>query len=79
MTAATPEPSSEIVPVCIGCGKHPEDLIEYSRVFTGEDIDPDEYVRCYERTYNSCNGHFTCTDCYLAAGQPSSPVGWVAP
>jgi hypothetical protein len=32
-----------------------------------------------EGTLNTSNGHFLCTDCYIKAGQPSSPNGWRAP
>jgi hypothetical protein len=40
---------------------------------------PDDFVREEEGTFNRSNGHFLCTDCYIAAGMPSSPEGWVAP
>ena len=32
-------------------------------------------------TYNPQNGHFTCTECYVAMGCPSGPLGkwWKAP
>jgi hypothetical protein len=32
-----------------------------------------------EGTYNRENGHFLCTECYIKAGMPSSPVGWKCP
>lgn len=67
-------------PLCTGCKKHPDEIEEYQ---DPEIRDPnqsaDDYVRAEEGTYNRENGHFLCTDCYIAAGMPSSPRGWVAP
>ena len=37
------------------------------------------YVRNNEGTYNPENGHFLCTECYVAIGMPSSPSGWKCP
>lgn len=68
-----------IKPICVGCDKRPDELDEYSPDSTGEDMTPDEYVKFGEGTYNPSNGHFLCTSCYIKAGQPSSPRGWVAP
>ena len=67
------------VPVCIGCKKYPRDLEEYVEAAEEEKITPDAYVRHNEGTYNPINGHFLCTDCYIDAGMPSGPHGWVAP
>lgn len=70
-------------PMCIGCNKHPEDIEEYSQEMIenvmGKPMSADDFVRLEEGTYNPENGHFTCTNCYVAAGMPSSPRGWVAP
>jgi hypothetical protein len=44
-----------------------------------QNITPDEYVRDEEGTYNPANGHFLCDECYIKAGQPSSPRGWRCP
>ena len=43
------------------------------------DMTPEQFVRREEGTFNIENGHFLCTDCYIAAGMPSSPRGWTAP
>ena len=67
-------------PICAGCGKTPDELPEYK-------IHQEEYpnatmaeiVRREEGTYNSSNGHFLCDECYIKAGMPSGPVGWIAP
>jgi hypothetical protein len=65
---------------CIGCGKTPEELHEYTPAFTGEDISPNEYVWREEGTLNRSNGHFLCTDCYIKQGMPVAPYpGWTAP
>lgn len=66
-------------PLCIGCNKHPEQIEEYVEIAVVEDMTPDAYVCSEEGTYNRENGHFLCTDCYIAAGMPSSERGWVAP
>ena len=66
-------------PMCADCGRHPDDIFEYARESTGEDLDPVDYVRQEEGTYNRDNGHFLCTMCYINAGQPSAAGGWVAP
>jgi len=66
-------------PVCIGCQKRPVEIEEYVELAEIYSITPDECVRREEGTYNDANGHFVCTDCYIAMGMPSSPKGWVAP
>lgn len=65
--------------LCIGCNKSPADLDEYSGIAEIEDMSPDDYVWEEEGTLNRENGHFLCTDCYVRAGMPSTPRGWVAP
>ena len=65
---------------CGGCNKRPHELACYTEM-TGS-IDPevnDNYVRVEEGTYNRENGKFLCDLCYLKAGTPSSPTGWVCP
>lgn len=70
--------------ICVGCGKKPAELDEYSIEFVREstgdaDMTPDQYVWEEEGTLNRSNGHFLCTACYIKAGMPSSPRGWEAP
>lgn len=71
----------EILPICGKCGRRPSQIDTY--VYCAQECDPpisaDEYVRTEEGTYNRDNGHFLCDDCYVDAGQPSSPIGWVCP
>ena len=38
-----------------------------------------QYVLREEGTLNTSNGHFLCDSCYIKAGMPSSPSGWVCP
>lgn len=67
---------------CNGCGKTAAEIPEYTPAFTGEEgrlADPEAYVWAEEGTLNRENGHFLCTECYIKAGQPSSPSGWTAP
>ncbi len=37
------------------------------------------YVLQEEGTLNTTNGHFLCDKCYIEAGMPSAPGGWVCP
>lgn len=77
----------EHVPVCQGCGKLPEELDEYivaaaSELEEGNWVTDDEvreYVRREEGTFNPTNSHFLCTSCYINAGMPTSPRGWICP
>lgn len=66
-------------PICIGCNKKPEEIEEFIELAKEMNVTPDEAVRREEGTYNHANGHFTCTDCYIEIGMPTSPEGWVAP
>lgn len=66
-------------PVCTGCNKRPDQIKEYIDMADLESITPDKFVAEEEGTYNPDNGHFLCTDCYIKAGMPSAPGGWVAP
>ncbi len=65
--------------ICIGCQKRPDELSEYQMAGRENNMTPGGYVLLEEGTLNTANGHFLCTACYIAAGQPSSPRGWRAP
>jgi hypothetical protein len=67
-------------PLCIGCDKTADQLREYVDLARSEGHpDAATAVRVEEGTYNPANGHFLCTGCYIAAGQPTAPGGWRAP
>lgn len=66
-------------PICIGCNRTPPEISEYVEYAAYEEMTPDEFVIELEGTYNSGNGHFLCTECYIKAGMPSSSHGWKAP
>lgn len=68
-------------PICTGCNKHPDEIDEYIEGAADNETTPDEFVIDEEGTYNSANGHFLCTSCYIEAGMPSVPYPgrWVAP
>jgi hypothetical protein len=69
-----------IIPKCLGCGLDPNDDPYLRDMAKAEGIeDAREFVRKLEGTYNSSNGHFLCDECYIKAGMPSSPTGWIAP
>ncbi len=55
---------------CVGCGKYPAELAEYVDAGAAEELSADDYVRENEGTYNQVNGHFYCTECYIADGMP---------
>jgi hypothetical protein len=65
-------------PICIGCDKHPDQLSCYLSCAEAEDLSPDDYVRKEEGTFNPDNGHFLCDNCYISAGMPTAPGGWIA-
>ena len=80
MTTKTGEPK----PVCIGCGKEPNQIDEYIEAVTENPsryADADDYVRREEGTYNPANGHFACTYCYIEMDMPTKPAPdrWIAP
>lgn len=70
-----------VIPICVGCHKHPSEIDEYVEGAADEEITPDEYARTEEGTYNAENGHFLCTSCYIKAGMPSLPFPnkWITP
>lgn len=76
---ATGHTDSAALPICTGCNMRPSEIEEYLEAAAVEEMTPDDYVRAEEGTYNRANGHFLCTPCYISAGMPSSPTGWVAP
>jgi len=67
------------VPVCIGCGRVPDEINEYIYQGKVNECTPTEFVMEEEGTFNPTNGHFACDECYMAMGSPSSPRGWKAP
>lgn len=74
------QPTTLPNPRCNGCKREPAEIAEYCDPEVIEGFpDPASYVRSEEGTYNPKNGHFLCTECYIRAGQPSSPAGWKAP
>jgi hypothetical protein len=66
-------------PLCTGCNKLASQIEEYVDIAKEESMSPADYVRSEEGTYNRETNHFLCTDCYVNAGMPSTPRGWVAP
>jgi hypothetical protein len=65
--------------ICTGCNKTPSELEEFVEMAEEEGTTPDDYCWSEEGTLNRANGHFLCTSCYIDAGMPSSPRGWIAP
>ncbi len=55
---------------CANCHRTPDEIEEYSREATGEDMDPVDYVRRNEGTFNRATGGFYCTECYIKIGMP---------
>lgn len=69
----------QVKPICVGCNKRPEDLVEYQDMGELHGMTANSFVLMFEGTLNKDNGHFLCSPCYIEAGCPSSPQGWVAP
>lgn len=72
----------DIKPICTGCNKRPHELEEYMEWDECGYKSADDKCQQEEGTYNTENGHFLCTPCYIAAGMPANPYpspGWVAP
>ncbi len=66
--------------ICIRCLRAPVEIHEYRVAADREDMTPDAFVRSNEGTLNESNGHFACTECYIAMGMPTAPGrGWKAP
>ncbi len=66
--------------ICQGCGKSPEELVEYVEMAKEEGGTPSEWALKNEGTVNEENGHFLCTPCYADAGCPTAPEpGWKCP
>ena len=64
---------------CSGCHRRPSEIDEYREASRAMDMSPNDYVRSEEGTFNRQNDHFLCTECYIKAGMPSAPGGWIAP
>lgn len=62
--------SEYVVLRCVRCGRHPDQIEEYSPEYTGEDLTPEQFVWKEEGTLNTENGHFYCTGCFIEAGLP---------
>lgn len=73
--------NDEIKPLCTGCNKRPGQIPEFADIAKDEGMEPDQYVREEEGTYNPASGHFLCTHCYIVAGMPSLPYPkrWICP
>lgn len=69
----------QTLPRCQGCMKRPEEIDEYVVSAREHSLTPDEYCKQEEGTFNHENGHFLCTQCYIEAGMPEHPQGWVCP
>lgn len=65
------QPLAELEERCNGCGLGPEELSEYKALALDENHESATIaLRREEGTYNTANGHFWCTSCYIRAGQP---------
>lgn len=66
-------------PLCVGCLRHPDEIPDLKAAADAADMAPDAYVLAEEGTLNPDNKHFLCDECFIKAGKPASPSGWVAP
>lgn len=74
-----PNEPTPLHPICTGCNRRPAEIDVYIELAAVEETTPDEWVRREEGTLNPRNGHFLCDPCYVKAGMPVGPHGWVAP
>jgi hypothetical protein len=76
----TGTPAVRLEPICYRCGRPPDEIDEYIDMAHQSGMTAAQYVIAEEGTYNQTNGHFCCTDCYIAIGMPTaSGRGWKAP
>lgn len=61
------------------CKRYPDEIPDVVAYAAMEELEPDEFIRREEGTFNPANGHFLCDKCYIAAGMPSSLIGWKCP
>lgn len=63
------------------CQRYADEIDEYVLFAAPENgyDDPNQFVIEQEGTYNSVNGHFLCTECYIAEGLPVATSGWKCP
>lgn len=68
-------------PRCIGCGRTPEQIDEYTAFAREFEMTNTEFVMKEEGTYNPLTNHFACDTCYINMGMPAGGPGgrWVAP
>lgn len=72
--------------LCIDCGKRPSEIQEYIDASEEYGVTPESFVQQEEGTYNRENGHFLCTEDFIAREMATGRrlVGmnghtWVAP
>lgn len=70
---------TRIILRCNGCGLPPRQIELLCAAGFLAQMSADEYVWQRESTLNRRNGHFLCPPCFVSAGSPTSPVGWMAP
>ena len=55
---------------CKVCDRKPHEIGEYVYCADDEGIEPEEFVKKEEGTYNPSTGKFYCTSCYVKIGMP---------
>ena len=63
----------ELRPVCVGCGRRPDQIPEYVQAAQDPECiyrTAETYVIGEEGTLNMDNGHFWCTECYIDHDMP---------
>ncbi len=55
---------------CKVCGKHPNDIKDYTYYARREKVTNEQYVKENEGTYNPKTGLFYCDACYIKSGLP---------
>lgn len=58
---------------CAECLRTPSEIPDEVALADAFGMTPDEYIMRIEGTYNSENGLYLCTDCYMAVDMPALP------
>jgi hypothetical protein len=77
-----PEPTGDDAksePYDPACGRYASQIEGLSETAADSRLTAAEYLKQEEGTYNIRTNHFLCDMCYIGAGMPSRPGGWLCP
>lgn len=59
---------------CFYCNRKPEEIAEVRLFSSSYGMEPLEYVKSEEGTFDPATGFFACDSCYIKAGTPPKTV-----